>query len=494
VPGAGSGGKGVALAEDNDGKISRRTFLRRAAILGGSLAVAGLGYRQFYRHTGRDFQPGRARAYLDSIEPAADAEALPNIILILVDDLGYGDLESPVLDTPNLDRLAAEGARLTSFYASASLCTPSRAGLLTGRYPVRTHMTNPLYPTGHPMNALMDVLGRYAYGVRDVPQDEILLPEVLGRRGYRTGMVGKWHLGDRAGHLPNDRGFGSFYGVLYSNDVRPYAIYRDGEIEVEAPADQNLLTRNFTREAQAFIRRYRSERFFLYLAHAMPHEPMHASADFRGRSAGGLYGDAVEELDWGVGQILDTLAELDLEEKTLVVFTSDNGPWWQGNPGLARGRKILVFDGGFRVPFIARWPGVIPAGTTSDEMSMNFDLFATCLALAGISLPQDRIIDGKDIMPVLVEAAPSPHDSLLFYNTRTLVALRHGPWKYYRRYTTENSGYWPLKQGPFLFDLSIDPNESYSLLESEPELGAELAAMFEARQAEMETNLRGWLP
>lgn len=482
------------MAENTDEKISRRTFLRRTAIVGGALAAAGLGYRQYYRHTGRDFQPDRARAYLDSIVPADEAGTLPNIILILVDDLGSGDLESPMLDTPNLDRMAAEGTRLTSFYASASLCTPSRAGLLTGRYPVRTHMTNPVYPTGHPMNALMDVLGRYAYGVRDIPGDEVLLPEVLSRRGYRTGMVGKWHLGDRAGHLPNERGFESFYGVLYSNDVRPYAIYRDSEIEVEAPADQNLLTRNFTQEGQDFIRRHRGEPFFLYLAHAMPHEPMHASEDFRGRSAGGLYGDAVEELDWGVGQILDTLSELGLEEETLVVFTSDNGPWWQGNPGFARGRKMQTFDGGFRVPFLARWPGTIPAGATSDEMSMNFDLFATCLALAGVPRPQDRIIDGQDIMPILVEAAPSSHDSLLFYNTRALVALRHGQWKYHRRYTTENSGYWPLKQGPFLFDLSVDPNESYSLIESEPELAAEMAALFEARQAEMEGNLRGWLP
>jgi arylsulfatase A len=482
------------VAENTEGQISRRTFLKQSAIVGGALLVGGLGYRQYYRYRGRDFDPPRARAYLDDIEPAEDAGALPNIILILVDDLGYGDLESPVLDTPNLDRMADEGVRLTSFYASASLCTPSRAGLLTGRYPVRTHMTNPVYPTGHPMNALMDVLGRYAYGVRDIPQDEILLPEVLSRRGYRTGMVGKWHLGDRPGHRPNDRGFDSFYGVLYSNDVRPYAIYRDGEIEVEAPADQNLLTRRFTQEAQAFMRRHREEPFFLYLAHPMPHEPMHASDGFRGRSVGGLYGDAVEELDWGVGEVLDTLGELGLEEKTLVVFTSDNGPWWQGNPGLARGRKMLVFEGGFRVPFIARWPGVIPAGTTSEEMSMNFDLFAACLRLAGVSLPQDRIVDGKDVMPVLAEGAPSPHDSLLFYDTRSLVALRHRQWKYHRRYTTENSGYWPLKQGPFLFDLGVDPNESYSLIESEPELAAQMAAMFEARQAEMEANLRGWQP
>jgi uncharacterized sulfatase len=344
------------------------------------------------------------------------------------------------------------------------------------------------------MNLLMDVLGRYAYGVTGVPQDEILLPEVLSRRGYQTGMVGKWHLGDKPGHLPNDRGFDSFYGTLYSNDERPYAIYRDRKIEVEDPADQNLLTRDFTRKATAFIRDHRQEPFFLYLAHPMPHEPMHASDRFRGKSAAGLYGDAVEELDWSVGQILDALSELGLQESTLVVFTSDNGPWWQGNPGEARGRKMLTFEGGFRVPFIASWPGVIPAGVTSDEMSMSFDMFATCLGLAGVPLPHDRIIDGKDIIPVLVGESVSPHDTLLFYDTRKLVALRHRQWKYHRRYTTDNAGYWPLKQGPFLFDLSTDPSESYSLIESEPGLAADLAAMLDEWEAEMAANPRGWLP
>jgi uncharacterized sulfatase len=475
-------------------RISRRTFLRSSAILGGTLIAGGLGHRHLHNHLGRDFKADRATAYLDSIQSSDNVEALPNIIVILVDDLGYGDLDSQAIDTPNLDRMADEGVRLTSFYASASVCSPSRAGLLTGRYPIRTHITNPLYPSGHAMNLLMDGLGRYAYNVRGIPEDEVLLPEALSRRGYHTGMVGKWHLGDKAGHLPNDRGFDSFYGVLYSNDVRPYAIYRDREIEVADPANQDYLTRDFTREAQSFVRSHKDEPFFLYLAHPMPHEPMHTSEDFRGRSEAGLYGDAVEELDWSVGEILNTLRELDLDENTLVVFTSDNGPWWQGNPGLARGRKILTFEGGFRVPFIARWPGTIPPGTLSNEMSMNFDLFPTCLELAGIPLPADRIIDGEDIMPVLAGQAPSPHDTLFFYNTRTLVAVRHRQWKYHRRYTTDNAGYWPLRQGPFLFNLESDPNESYSLVESEPEAAVELAAMLEAWNTQMTASLRGWKP
>jgi arylsulfatase A len=482
------------VSDETSKKISRRTFLKGTAIAGGVLIAGGISYRYVYNHRGRDFRPARASAYLESIERSSSLEAMPNIVIVLVDDLGYGDLDSQTIDTPYLDRMAAEGIRLSSFYASAALCSPSRSGLLTGRYPIRTLITNPLYPSGHPMNLLMDVLGRYAYSVVGIPEDEVLLPEVLSRRGYRTGMVGKWHLGDKPGHLPNDRGFDSFYGVLYSNDVRPYAIYRNQEIAVEAPADQNYLTRDFTHEAQAFIRQSQDIPFFLYLAHPMPHEPIHASEDFRGRSEAGLYGDAVEELDWSMGEIFDTLSELNLDENTLVVFTSDNGPWWQGSPGFTRGRKMLTFEGGFRVPFIARWPGIIPAGMVSREMSMNFDLFPTCLQLAGVPVPEDRLIDGKDIMPLLAGASPSPHDTLYFYDTRTLVAVRHEQWKYHRRFRTENAGYFPLKQGPFLFDLEADPNESYSMIESRPEVAAELASMLDAWEEQMAANLRGWLP
>ena len=474
-------------------RSSRRDFLKSAAIIGGAAVVGGLTCRHVHNLVGRDFEPARAKAYLDSIQSSPHPETLPNIIIILVDDLGYGDLESPAVDTPNLGRMAAEGVRLTSFYATASVCSPSRAGLLTGRYPVRTLITTPLLSTYDAMNVVMDVLGRYSYNVRGIPPDEVLLPEVLSRRGYRTGLVGKWHLGDTPGYLPNDRGFDSFYGALWSNDDQPYAIYRDREVVVPAPADQNVLTRDFTLAAQDFIRSNSDHPFFLYLAHAMPHVPIHASEEFRGRSEAGLYGDAVEELDWGVGQILDTLDQLGLADRTLVIFTSDNGPWWQGNPGYARGRKLLCFEGGFRVPFIARWPGILPPGTSSPKMSMNFDLFVTCLQLAGVPLPRDRIIDGKDILPVLKGEASSPHDTLFYYDTRTLVAVRYMHWKYHRRCRTDNAAFWPLQQGPFLFDLDTDPNESYGLIESQPERAAELSAMLEAYEEGMEANLRGWL-
>lgn len=480
------------MTDDARKPISRRTLLKRGAAVGGALLAGAAAYEGIHKSVGRDAQPARAQAYLDSIEPAADPAVLPNMVLIVVDDMGYGDLQSPTIATSNLDRMAAEGAQLTDFYASAALCSPSRAGMLTGRYPIRTHVTNPLYPTGDPMNLLMDVLGRYAYSVRGIPTDEALLPEALSRRGYHTGMVGKWHLGDRPGHVPRDRGFDSFYGALYSNDMEPYALYRDRSV-VDAPVDQSQLTRTLTQEAQAFIRRKGDRPFFLYLAHAMPHEPVHASDGFRGRSAAGLYGDAIQELDWSVGQILDTLCELGLEENTLVLFTSDNGPWWQGNPGYARGRKMLTFEGGMRVPFLARWPGVIPAGLVSHEMSMNFDLFATCLQIAGVSLPSDRVIDGHDILPVLRGSAPSPHDALFFYDTRRLLAVRYQHWKYHRRFRTDNAGYYPLKQGPFLFDLDTDPNESYSLVESQPERAAQLATLLDEWDAQIDANVRGWL-
>ena len=474
-------------------KKGRSGSLKKAALLGSGVLAAGLAGRELYNQLGRNFQPRRAKAYLDGIRPGPDPQALPNIIVILCDDLGIGDLESPAIAVPNFKRMQAEGAALSNFYASASVCSPSRAGLLTGRYPVRTLISTPLLSTNNPLNIVMDALGRYSYNVQGIPKDEVLLPEALHKRGYRTGMVGKWHLGGTAGYIPNDRGFDSFYGALWSNDDTPYAIYRDRQVVVPAPADQDVLTRNFTLAAQDFIRSNQASPFFLYLAHAMPHFPEHASADFQGKSQAGLYGDAVEEIDWSVGQILGTLAELGLDEKTLVLFSSDNGPWMQGNPGEARGRKLEWFEGGFHVPFLARWPGVIPAGTTSAEVGVNFDLFVTCCQMAGVPLPQDRIIDGKDLLPVLKGEAASPHETFFYYDIRTPVAVRYQHWKYIRKSLIDIATYWPTQQGPFLFDLHTDPNESYSLIEDMPERTAQMAQILEDFEAQMKHNLRGWL-
>jgi uncharacterized sulfatase len=476
--------------------LSRRRFLKGSLAAGGLLAAGGIGYRLFSNRAGRDFDVARTEAVLGGVRPDPQSGGLPNIVIILTDDLGYGDVGSfgsEAIRTPNLDQLAAEGVRMTSFCASAPLCSPSRAGLLAGRYPIRTHITMPLYPRGSVMDLLFGVTGTYTHGVRGIPEDEVLLPELLRQKGYSTGMLGKWHLGDISPHLPNENGFDFFYGAYYSNDETPYAIYRNSEIEVEAPADQSVLTQSFTREGIEFIEKNKDRQFFLYYAQPFPHIPLHASEAFRGRSEAGLYGDTVEEVDWSIGEILGTLREQGLDGNTIVFFMSDNGPWWQGSPGFKRGRKNLPFEGGLRVPFIARWPGVIPAGTVTDEMSMNFDVFATCLAAAGIPLPQDRIIDGEDILPVLQGQASSPHETLYYYKGRRLLGVRHRDWKYLRRHMTDNGGYASLSQGPFLFNLRSDPNESYSLIESEPEVAERLAKMMHDWDARMKANTRGWL-
>jgi arylsulfatase A len=473
-------------------RLNRRNFLRVTAIGAGAIVVGGVT-RQVHNTLGRNFQPERAAAYLDSIQTSPHLDALPNLIIVLCDDLGWGDLTSPVINTPNLKRMSQQGTTLSNFYASASVCSPSRAGLLTGRYPVRTLIPTPLMSTHDIRNIVLDVLGRYSYNVHGIPKDEVLISEALQRRGYRTGLVGKWHLGGTRGYLPNDRGFDFFYGAKWSNDDPPYAIYRNDQVEIPAPADQDNLTHNFTIEAINFIQSNYDHPFFLYLAHAMPHYPAHASAAFQQKSEAGRFGDAVEEIDWSVGQILDTLEQLGLDKNTLMVFSSDNGPWMQGNPGNLRGRKMLWFEGGFRVPFLAQWSGVIPPGRINPGISVNFDLFPTFLNLAGVTLPEDRIIDGLDLLPFLKGETTSPRDNFYYYDVRKAVAVRYQQWKYSRRHTTDISTYWPTKQGPFLFDLQNDPNESYSLIEAQPALASHLATMLDTFEDDMQANLRGWL-
>lgn len=476
-------------------RITRREFLKGAAITGGAVAVGGLGWRIWHDLNGRDFDPIRTEKALDAIVPAENPSALPNIILILIDDLGYGDLPvygGDLVRTPNIDRLAKEGALFTQAYSTAPVCSPSRAGLLTGRYPVRSHMTLPLYPRWHPMGIFLYTIGRYAFGVRGIPEDELLLPEILRQRGYHTGMVGKWHLGGWSPHLPNDNGFDNFYGVLYSNDMDPFVVYRDQEVVIDEPVDQNMLTYNYTQETLTFIEQNRDRPFFLYLSHTMVHEPLHASVDFRGKSQAGLYGDAVEELDWSVGEILAALQTYDIDNNTMIIFTSDNGPWWQGSPGGFRGRKHNLMEGGFRVPFITRWPGVIQAGQQSDSMVVNFDIFATCLDAAGVPLPNDRIIDGESILPLMGGEKSQIHDTFYYYDGHELVAVRRQDWKYHRRHMSDNGGYPIFFHGPFLFDLARDPTESYSLIESEPETAQQLALLLDDWELQMKHNVRGW--
>ena len=400
---------------------------------------------------------------------ATSAQSLekPNFIVIMADDLGYGDLGvygSKLIKTPNLDQMAINGALLNSFYSSANVCTAARGGLLTGRYPIRLDIVSDV---ARPNNNI------------HLADSELSLAEALKPMGYQTALFGKWHLGSRLEWSPLSQGFDEFYGVLHSNDMTPFELYRQN-MSIEAPVDQSTLTERYTQEAVKFIETHQDKPFFLYMPHTFPHVPLYVSNQFSGRSAAGLYGDVVETIDWSVGEILTTLERLDLSENTFVIFTSDNGPWFEGSPGPYRDRKGSSWEGGQRVPFIAQWRGQIPSGMISDEPAMNIDIFPTFLKLAGAELPSDRNIDGKDILPMLTKGAPSPHDALFLFNRNRIAGIRSGRWKLvvesnYRAavpsFDNANSYYAPFG---LLFDLERDPSETYSYTREQPEKAAEL--------------------
>lgn len=446
----------------------------------------------------------------------------PNLILINADDLGYGDLScygSRAIRTPNIDGLAGAGVRFTDFHACDAVCTPSRAGLLTGRYPARMMLDTPIHPGEEPLGrkalvrlgyllgraGLLDLAGHPR--ARGLEAPEITLAEALKVGGYRTGMVGKWHLGDYAHdprYNPLRHGFDFHFGVPYSNDMDPFPLYR-GEDRLEAHVeDQASLTARYTREALDFLRAGgKDEPFFLYLAHTFPHRPLFASREFTGVSEAGVYGDVVQELDWSVGQILEALDDEGMAENTLIIFTSDNGPWYQGSPGSFRGRKGQAFEGGHRVPFLARWPGRIPPGAECNEPAMNLDLFPTLLALAGLQPPRDRVLDGVDISPLLSGAPGSVPDRYLYlYHQGQLEGVRSGRWKYFR----STSHYtWPMPHNqklghltnhtrgpePLLYDLSKDPGEAYNLAERSPDVAREMESAMAAWEEALENNPLG---
>lgn len=418
--------------------------------------------------------------------PSPPDERPPNIVIIFADDLGYGDLGAyghPTIQTPNLDRMAAEGQRWTQFYVGASVCSPSRAALLTGRLPVRSGM----YGT----------LGRTRVFFHDspngMPHEEVTLAEILKERGYATGIFGKWHLGHLPDYLPGQQGFDEYFGIPYSNDMDLVGEYSrdlfwepaietwnvpliDGTEVVERPADQSTITRRYTERALAFIETNRDQPFFLYLPHSMPHVPLFRSKNFVGKSAAGIYGDVIEEIDWSVGQIIEKLRELNLDQKTLVVFASDNGPWLvfkthAGSAGLLNQGKGTTWEGGMRVPALFWWPGTIEPATVMD-IGTTMDVFTTAVGLGGGELPQDRVIDGLDLSPVLLGTGPSPRDVVPYYRYNELYAIRKG-WFKAHFITQGEYGMGPdrtVHDPPLLYHLGDDPGERFDVAEDHPDV------------------------
>ncbi len=436
---------------------------------------------------------------------APGAERPPNVIVILADDLGYGTLGSyghPRFKTPNLDRMAAEGVRLTHFNTPTASCAPTRASLMTGRYPFRCGLTanpSPSGPAEHNELAL--------------PRSERVLAQLFKEAGYATGMVGKWHLGHKhVDFYPTRRGFDEYLGLLYSNDMRPIQLL-DGEKVIEYPVVQATLTRRYTARALDFLTRNATTPFFFYFAHVMPHKPLATTERFYQKSGAGLYGDIMADLDASVGEVLAKVKELGVDDHTLIIFTSDNGPWYGGSSGGLRAMKGGSWEGGYRVPLIARWPGKIPAGVTSDALGVMPDLFATTLSAAGIPLPGDRVIDGRNLLPVLTSGATSPHDVIVGHQGPRLATIRDARWKLHVLPATERRDGTPGERwidpwGPdgvtilapyeqyqpsdypgvrggdpgkagSLFDLQTDPAEQRDVSAQHPEVVARLRKHFD---------------
>jgi uncharacterized sulfatase len=457
------------------------------------------------------------RGFLQLLPAAASVAAQtgsrpPNIVVIFADDLGYGDLGcygSIVNKTPRIDAMAAEGVRLTDFYVPMPFCAPSRGTLLTGRYPFRTGVVNNPAPDS---------------GINDValPQTEITIAEALKPRGYATCCIGKWHLGHMPGQLPRTQGFDEYYGILYSNDMRPVQIVENERV-AEYPVAQGEITKKYTAKAIDFIERNRRKPFLLYLPHAMPHKPLAASEDFYRKvgNAQELYSAVIAELDASVGTILDKLKSLALDDNTLVVFLSDNGPWFGGSSGGLRALKGSTFDGGIRVPCIARFPGRIPAGQVRRAVCASIDIFPTVCGLAGVPPPKNRVIDGRDLMPLLRgEAKSSPHEAIFAMGGQELRVVRSGKWKLHARLPQpgfqylEDASKWVDQRGPdgvtilapyeqarpnqypglrsgdpaqevMLFDMEEDPGEQHNVAGQNPQVVIRLKKLFDQMDAQV---------
>ena len=420
-----------------------------------------------------------------AIKTTTVADRAPNIIVILADDLGYGDIGSfgaEGIQTPHIDKLAADGLKLTQFYAAAPVCTPSRAGLLTGRLAAR-----------------MGIKHVFMYDAPDgMPPSEITIPEQLKQAGYHTGMVGKWHLGHRDRYMPWNQGFDEFYGVPYSNDMGNFFFYENQQM-IPEPIDQRYLTRRYTEKAVDYIERHADQPFFLYLAHSMPHVPIYVSPEFAGSSELGLYGDVVQELDWSTGQVIEKLKALDLLENTLVIFTSDNGPWLVmgdegGSAGSLRDGKGSTFEGGQRVPTVAHWPAQITPGRIDATPTSMLDFMPTFSALAGVPMPDDRAIDGTDISGLLIGSNEDPTRAFYYLaSTSTrVVAYRDGDWKAklprkgYPKFLEPVLGLSHYAHGALLFDLKTDPFEENNLAEQYPERLEKLQQLIAEKQSDID--------
>jgi len=447
---------------------------------------------------------------------AAPADERPNFIVIYADDQGYGDLScygATKLKTPHIDQMAAEGMRFTDFYVTAPVCSPTRSSLMTGCYPRRVGMhQHVLFPNSK----------------RGLNPTEITIAELLKKQGYATACIGKWHLGHQKQFLPTSQGFDSYYGIPFSNDMwlppeMSYAkdaklpadlddakrktgerkrsvvpLMRNEEI-IEYPADQPELTERYTHEAVSFITANKDRPFFIYLPHTMPHYPLHISKRFKGKSKGGLFGDVIECIDWGVGQILATLKKLGIDKKTLVVYTSDNGPA-AGSAGPLRGKKGSTWEGGMREPCIMRWPGTIPAGSTCGELATIMDLLPTLAKLGGTQAPTDRVIDGKDILPLLTgkPGAKSPYESFFYHTAQgQLAAVREGKWKLHlkppRRRRRPRKGQpapKPEPAGPQLYDLVADIGETKNVAAEHPDVVKRLTGVLKAFDEELKAHMR----
>lgn len=406
-------------------------------------------------------------------------EISPNIVFIFADDLGYGDLSSygaSDINTPNIDFIGKNGIKFTDFYSVSSVCTPSRAGMLTGRYPQRFGLNGVLFPDSH----------------TGLPSSEYTIAELLRDNGYKTGMVGKWHLGHKYEFLPLQQGFDFFYGIPYSNDMAS-TVYFAGNDVVDYYPDQSQMTKKLTEEAVKYIDRNKENNFYLYVAHPMPHVPIYVSEKFRGSSDRGLYGDVIQELDWSVGEIIKRLEELNILDETLVIFSSDNGPWLTmrdmgGSAGELRNGKMYTFEGGMRVPTLAMMKGLIPEGIESNEIISQLDWMPTFASLSRSQIPKEVIIDGDDITEILRGNSFDYERDYLFFDYEKLEAYRRGDWKVKLPYEGWPGSWYksPIdSHDTLLFNLRKDPGEKNNIFDSNREMAKSLIDLMNVKYKEM---------